>query len=211
MKTISSLFILFILLMLSSCGAVVGTATSVASQKVLGNVIGNTSGTLSNVISSALGEDKAAQTDLIGIWKYSSPGCAFTNAGALKKAGGEVMATQVKKRVEPFYQAMGVKDSTIVFQLNADSTYQARILDHKVSGKYTFYPETGKIAFKSDSLQLEGNVKKSSSGLALLFEPDKIQTLFGVSTSKQKAQDLNNVLGIIRNYKDIHIGFELVN
>ena len=71
--------------LLSSCGV---ATNSGSTGSVLGSVLGAAANaeTLGNILGSVLGTDKPSESDLVGAWKYSEPGVAFTSNNLLAKA-----------------------------------------------------------------------------------------------------------------------------
>ena len=63
-----------------------------------GGILSGIDGTsiLGNVLGSVLGLNKISQESLVGTWKYSGPGCAFTSDNLLAQAGGEVASQKIK-------------------------------------------------------------------------------------------------------------------
>ena len=72
----------------------------------LGSIFGNGE-TIGNVIQSVLGLTKVTRQDIIGTWNYRQPGCAFTSEKLLAKAGGEVVAAEIKTKVKQLGEHQG--------------------------------------------------------------------------------------------------------
>ena len=120
MKKLKTFIIAAALVTVAGCGTMPGmgggtgtTQTGSATGDILGAVLNDvlTGGTLSNVITSVIGAQTVTKQNLIGTWKYSGPGCAFTSENLLAKAGGEVAAAQVKQKLQPYYQKIGINSS----------------------------------------------------------------------------------------------------
>ena len=64
--------------------------TGAGNGNVLGNVLGSivNGGSITNVITSVIGLDKVNAQQLVGSWRYTGPGVAFTTENLLAKAGG---------------------------------------------------------------------------------------------------------------------------
>ena len=111
MKKTKSFLVAAATALLTACGTM-GQAGSGSSTtgSVLGAVLTDVlqGGTLGNVITSVIGAQKVTAADLVGSWKYSGPGCAFTSEKLLAQAGGEVVAGQIKAKVLPYYQQIGI-------------------------------------------------------------------------------------------------------
>ena len=122
---------------LASCGFGGTTGTAGSGGSILGQVLGN-AGTIGNVLTSVLGLDNVTPAQLIGTWRYTGPGCAFTSEKALAEAGGEVVAAQIKEKMLPYYQKLNLTAENTFMTINEDGTYAAKIGGKSLSGKYTF-------------------------------------------------------------------------
>lgn len=195
--------------MLASCGSL-GTGSS-STSSILGSVLSSaTSGeTLGNVLSSVLGTDKMKETTLHGTWKYNGPGCAFTSENALAKAGGEVAASTVKEKLSTQYSKLGLKSTNTQVTFNSDNTFSAKIGGKSFSGSYTFDSDDQSVKLQGTLLSLTGYVKKTTSGMSLLFESKKILTLFQTLSALSGNSTLSTISDISKNYDGVRIGFDM--
>ena len=98
-------------MMMASCGTGFGTTGNGSTGSILGDVLnGVVNGGGIDAIASIIGATKMTQQSILGSWKYSGPGCAFTSEKLLAKAGGEVVAAQIKQKMLPTYQTLGLYD-----------------------------------------------------------------------------------------------------
>lgn len=208
--------------MLTSCGAgslgnVLGSDTSSSSSSssnsgsILGSIISSaTSGeTLGNVLSSVLGTDKISESSLHGTWKYSGAGCAFTSENALAKAGGEVAASTVKEKLNEQYSKLKLTSTNTQITFNTDGTFSAKIGGKSLAGTYTFDSSDQSIKLKATLLTLTAYTKKTTSGLAILFESKKALTLLQTLTSLSGNSTAAVIGDISKNYDGVRIGFEM--
>ena len=124
-------------LVATSCGTLgAGSATTGTGTDVLNGVIGvlNNANTIGDVISSVIGSNKLTQAQLYGTWKYNGPGCAFTTNSALAKAGGEVVASQIKSKLKEDYSKVGFSSKNTQITFNKDNTFTAYVDGKKFSG-----------------------------------------------------------------------------
>lgn len=206
-------------MMLAGCGAVglnqnagttVSNNASSAASSVLGNVLSAaTNGqALSNMFQSVLGLDKMTEKTIVGTWKYSSPGCAFTSQQLLAQAGGETVAQQIKEKMLPTFNTLGVKSSNTTITFNADKTFSAKIAGKKLSGTYTFEPSTGKVVLTTLLLNITCYAKKNSDGIGLLFESSKLLTLFQTLSALSGNKTMNTISDLSKNYDGLRMGFD---
>lgn len=221
MKTgkISFVALLFATVLVSGCGVSglsgLGGGSSSNGASAAGSILSSVLGaatngnTLFNALTSVLGMDKITQKTLIGTWSYSGPGCAFTTEKTLAKAGGEVAATQVKEKLQPIYQKVGLNASNTQFTFKEDNTYSAKVAGKSLSGTYTFDESTGKIQLKGLLLSMTCHVKRASGGIGLLFESKKVLTLFQVLTALSGNDTAQQIGEISKNFDGVCMGFEL--
>ncbi|MBR6465816.1 MAG: DUF4923 family protein, partial [Bacteroidales bacterium] len=91
--------------LLAGCGAMGGD-----TGNVLGSILGalGNENTITSLADLVIGKVRIDQSQLIGTWKYHSPSCAFTSENLLAKAGGAAVAGQIKTKLEPTFQQVGV-------------------------------------------------------------------------------------------------------
>lgn len=187
-------------LMLSSCDmSTLGTAAQ--NPGAAGAAIGN-------VIASVLGLNKLTRQDIIGAWTYSGPGCAFTSDQLLAQAGGEVAAAEIKAKIEPTYQKLGIKASNTAITFSDDGTFTAMIGGKKLSGNYTFSETDYKITLQTMLLSLNCYAKKNLNGISLLFESSKLLTLLQTMSALSGNASLQTVGELSKNYDGLRLGFD---
>lgn len=194
-------------LLVTSCG----TTGSSSAGSILGSVLGSaTSGeTLGNVISSVLGTDKMSESNLHGTWRYSGAGCAFTSDNALAKAGGEVAASSVKEKLDEQYKKLGLTSSNTQITFNSDNTFSAKIGGKSFSGNYTFNSSDQSVKLQATLLSLTAYVKRTTSGMSVLFESKKALTLFQTLTALSGNSTASVIGDISKNYDGVRIGFDM--
>jgi hypothetical protein len=195
-------------------GAQPGNQTSTqnsATGSILGDIFSAaTSGqTVGNVLTGVLGLDKMTQKDLIGTWKYSSPGCAFTSQQLLAQAGGEVVATQIKTKLQPTFNTVGINSSNTYVTFNQDGTFTASIAGKQWSGKYTYDAATSKVTMQGLLLNVNCYAKKNASGIGLLFEASKLLTVLKTMSALSGNTSLQTIGDLAGNYDGVRIGFDM--
>lgn len=182
-------------LVLSGCGTMSGLLGS-------GETIGN-------VITSVLGLTKVTQRDIIGNWSYYQPGCAFTTEQLLKKAGGEVVAAEIKSKVKPYYDKMGVKSSNTQVSFGEDGRFSAIISGNKFSGTYTYDEAQSKISMKTMLFTVNCYAKKNAGSMGFLFESSKLLTVLQGLSAITGSGDLKAIGDLAKQYDGVRIGFDM--
>lgn len=211
MKKVRHLVLAAATMLVVSCG-VGGTAGGNQSQtgSILGAVLTDVlqGGTISNVITSVIGAQTVTRANLIGSWKYVSPGCAFTSENLLAKAGGEVAAAQIRTKVQPYYQQIGISGSNTSITFNEDGTYSAQFRGTPMSGKWTFDEKTYKVNLQGLLLSINCYAKRNANGIGLLFEASKLLTLLQTMAAMSGNSNIQAVGEISKNYDGVRLGFD---
>lgn len=197
--------------LLTACGTM-GQAGSGSSTtgSVLGAVLTDVlqGGTLGNVITSVIGAQKVTAADLVGSWKYSGPGCAFTSEKLLAQAGGEVVAGQIKAKVLPYYQQIGISAQNTTITINQDGTYSATFRGTPMNGKWTYDEASCRMNLQGLLLSLNCYAKRNVNGIALLFDASKLLTLLQTAAAMSGNQNIQTVCEISKSYDGVRLGFD---
>ena len=198
MKKVMLGLVAFACLAMSSCGNM---------SQVLGAMTNGTG--VVNAISSVIGLDKVKAQNLIGSWKYSAPGCAFTSENLLAKAGGEVAAVQIEEKLQPYYQQVKISESNTYITFNEDGTFSSKIAGTPFSGNYTFDEATQKITLKGLLLSVNCYAKKELNGISILFEAKKLLTVLQTMSAMSGNKDLQTIGDLSKNYDGVRVGFDM--
>lgn len=193
-------------MMLASCG---GTGASLLSGILGGS--DSTLGTVGSVLTSVLGIDKLSSTQLVGSWRYSQPGCAFTSDNLLAQAGGEVAASQIKSKLNSVYSSVGVSSSNTAFQFDNNGQFSGKLMGVPLSGTYTYSESSGEINMKATLINLKGYVKGTTSGIALLFEGSKLLSIMQTVASMSGNGTLSAIGELSKNYNGLRLGFDMIH
>lgn len=199
-------------LLATSCGTMgAGSASSSAGDDVLNGVIGvlNNANTIGDVISSVIGSNKLTKSQLYGTWKYNGPGCAFTSNSALAKAGGEVVASQIKAKLKEDYNKVGFTSRNTQITFNKDNTFTAYVDGKKFSGNYTYDESSNALRLTGLLLSLNGYATRNSQGVAILFESKKLLTLIQTMATMSGNATLSSIGEISKNYNGVRLGFDM--
>jgi hypothetical protein len=211
MKKTKAILVAAATALLTACGTM-GQAGSGSSTtgSVLGAVLTDVlqGGTLGNVITSVIGAQKVTAADLVGSWKYSGPGCAFTSEKLLAQAGGEVVAGQIKAKVLPYYQQIGISAQNTTITINQDGTYSATFRGTPMNGKWTYDEASCRMNLQGLLLSLNCYAKRNVNGIALLFDASKLLTLLQTAAAMSGNQNIQTVGEISKSYDGVRLGFD---
>lgn len=206
-------------LMMTSCGtngslSQVGSAvlTDVLTGGQTGATTTNTGNAVNTVLQSVLGMTgtKVSKQSLIGTWKYSQPGCAFTSEKLLAQAGGEIVASNVKTKLQPTYQKVGINASNTQVTFNQDGTFSAKIAGKAWSGTYKYDENTCKITMSGLLLNVNCYAKLNTNGIGLLFEGKKLLTLIQTMSALSGNNTTIKTIGdVASSYNGLRVGFDM--
>ena len=213
------IFISMVVVALTLCGCGTNANMGTVGTAVLNDVLTggqnangtvNTNDVVGNILQSVLGGNtKLTQKQLVGTWTYTRPGCAFTSEKLLAQAGGEVVASEIKTKLQPTYQKVGITASNTQVTFNQDGTFTAKIAGKSWSGKYTFDATNSKITMQGLLLNVNCYAKRNSDGIGLLFESKKLLTLLQTMSALSGNQTLQSVGELSKNYDGLRMGFDM--
>lgn len=208
-------------LMMTSCGtngSLSQVGSAVLTDVLTGGQTGattttNTGNTVNTVLQSVLGMTgtKVSKQSLIGTWKYSQPGCAFTSEKLLAQAGGEIVASNVKTKLQPTYQKVGINASNTQVTFNQDGTFSAKIAGKAWSGTYKYDENTCKITMSGLLLNVNCYAKLNTNGIGLLFEGKKLLTLIQTMSalSGNNNTTIKTIGDVASSYNGLRVGFDM--
>lgn len=204
MKKICS--IIASLVLLSSCGTM-GSDTG----NILGSILGalGNENTVNSLADLVIGYVKIDQSQLVGTWKYTEPSCAFTSENLLAKAGGAAVAGQIKGKLQPVFQQVGVNANNTYFTFTDDNQFSAKINGIPWNGTYTYDPNTGTLKMKSLLLSSTAFITRSTKGLNLNFESKKLLNILQVAGAMSGNANLQTITDLSKNYDGVRLGFNM--
>ena len=203
-------------ILLTGCGMLGQNGGNGTGNNGLGDVLGGVLGTLgspttgNSLLNMVIGYVKVGQRELIGSWQYNAPGCAFTSENLLAKAGGALAAGQVKDKLMPIYQTVGINSGNTTFTFTQDGQFQARLAGIPLSGTYSYDRESSALKMKTMLFSLTGFVTRTTNGVALTFESKKLLTVLQAATSLSGNSTVKTVGDISRQFDGVRLGFEMV-
>ena len=197
-KTMMAALAAAVLILAGCMGTNTGILSGVDTTSALGNILG-----------SVLGVNKISEANLVGTWKYSAPGCAFTSDNLLAKAGGEVAAQKIKSQLQPQYQSLGISGSNTYFTFKEDKTFSAKLAGKSISGNYTYDASKGTINLQTLLLSMNGYVTMTTSGISLLFESQKILSVLQTLGALSGNTTIGTIGELSKNYDGVRVGFDL--
>ena len=191
-----------------SFGAGAGTGTG-NNTNILGSILGDVLGAATDGLTSVIGIDKPSQSYLIGPWKYTQPGVAFTSENLLAKAGGEVAATSAREKLIGTYQSLGINAANTFLQFNEDKTFSGKIAGKSISGTYTYNEKDASMTLKTMLFSLPAFAKRTSAGLSILFESKKLLQILQTVAAVSGNSTISTIGDLSKNYDGMRMGLDM--
>ena len=208
MKKIKTFVVAAATMVLAGCGG----------GDILTGVLGGLTGTdgsavtgIGNVIMSVLGANKVSEAGLVGSWRYTNPGVAFTSSNVLAQAGGEVAAQEIEKKLMSVYNSVGIKSSNTYFTFAQNKQFEGKLLGTGLSGTYTYDASSGAINMRTALLgiNINGYITGTTTGISLLFEGKKLLTLLQTVASLSGNSTIGAIGELSTNYSGLRMGFDM--
>ena len=166
--------------------------------------------TANSLLDMVIGHIKIQQSELVGTWRYDAPGCAFTSANLLAKAGGAVAAAQIKEKLTGAYNTVGFNAANTTFTFTQDGQFSAKVKNIPVTGTYTYNPETGEVKLRTMFLTSSAFITRTTRGLALTFESKKLLTVLQAAAALSGNSTIQTAGNLSKQFDGARVGFEMV-
>lgn len=210
-------------LTLTSCfttgtGSTAGTGSDTGS--VLGGVLGQGgivqagSDILNNILGGLLTKGLTEES-IYGTWVYQSPEVRFESESLLAKAGGQVVAANIERKLESYLTKVGIKQGVTTYTFNQDNTYSITTSGKVVSqGTYTFNAKslTLKMTGNMGILNQNCTIGMDGTNLCILYDADKLLSVMNSvgSILGQVSSTVGSVAGVLGdNYKGMKVGLAM--
>ncbi len=168
--------------------------------------------TLESIKSKVTNTLGVSSVPMIGKWNYVKPACVFESENLLKKAGGNVVATQVENKFKEYFNTVGIKAGKSYFNFKDDNTYSASLGFTKLSGKYTIDSNNNNICltYGMGIGKLNGKIVKSRNNMKILFDADGFLKLMKFLSTFTKDNSIEILAAMNDLYDGMLLGFDLV-
>jgi hypothetical protein len=119
-----------------------------------------------------------------------------------------VAAAQIKTKLQPYYQQIGISSSNTYVTFNQDGTYTASFDGKPMQGKWTFDEATCKVTMQGLLLTLNCYAKRNVNGIGLLFEGKKLLTMLQTLAALSGNANLQAIGEVSKSYDGVRIGFD---
>ncbi len=193
----------------SNVGAdLLGAALSglVGGNAQQGDLLSGVIGMLANGVTSNSGS-------IVGTWVYSGPSVEFESQNLLAQAGGMVASNQLKNKIAPYYEKIGIKPGAVAMQFNSDNTCIIQIGKNAQPANYTYNPSTHTLQITGQQLGLSfGTAYATVSGsqMSITFDSTKILNVAQGLASKSGNSTLSTISELSKTFSGMKTGFLFV-
>jgi len=176
-----------------------------------------TSSDVQDVIEAVTGYDlsKHIKTNIVGSWSYVSMETKVVKDGedvesTLASIAGSAAVNASNKRLDRILSRVGIKEGSMEFTFEKDSTFTQKVKNVTVSGTYSLsYDRTLTLNYGTSVKlgTLTGTIDKEGDNLGILFPADKfLKTIGKISTSFKPLETLGKV---VSKYDGMKVGVKL--
>lgn len=214
--------------MLTSCGSgfmggMNGMGTTAQSQgqtngagaSILGALLTGATGSsttgdlLSGVIGLLTGGATMSQS-IVGTWVYNGPSVEFESQNLLAQAGGVYASNQLKQKLSPYYEKLGIKPGAVAIQFNQDNTCLIQIGNKTMPANYAYDPSGHTIQISGQNLGLSlstAYATVSGSQMSITFDSSKVLGAAQTLASKSGNSTLSSISDLSKAFTGMKTGF----
>ena len=183
--------------------------SSSGSSGGLGDIVSGVGSVLNGVLSSS----NLTVADIVGTWNYVEPAVDFKSDNFLMKAGGAAASSTIVKKIEPYYNMLGVKN--LQFVVNQDGTFSlgfgmlkgSGTIETDGNGEFIFHFQAlGSMNIGSMTAYMSKNL---SGQLSLTFDATKLLSLVDAIGKISSNSTVQTVTNLLNSYDGLTVGFLL--
>ena len=179
---------------------------------ILSGATGNDTGSLlTGVIGALIGNN--VQSSIVGTWVYSGPSVEFESSNLLAQAGGLVASNQLKTKISPYYEKLGIKPGAVVMQFNADNTCVIQVSGKTQTANYVYDSAAHTLKITGQNLGLSfgtAYATVSPTQLSLTFDSSKLLSTAQTIATASKNSTLTSISDLSKSFNGMKTGFLFV-
>ena len=179
--------------------------------RAVDNVAVADSSFLKNLLKDVVGAITTVKEDAIyGTGMYKGAACRFLTDDLLKKAGGELAANELEKKLDETLAKVGVKEGVSYYTFNEDKTFSTKLGKKVLEGTYVYDLENQTMEltfFKLAKMQVA--VRREGKNMNLLFDADKILKLLTAISSFSNMKSVVALGKLAEQYDGLQMGYQL--
>ncbi|MGN0035875.1 MAG: DUF4923 family protein [Bacteroidaceae bacterium] len=151
-----------------------------------------------------------AEDDIYGTWNYRGSACTFESDDLLKKAGGEVAARQVEKKMDETFAKVGIKEGMCSYTFNEDKTFSAVMGKKTLNGTFEYDAKEKTLTMTFFKLaKMNVTVKRTGRNMDLLFDADKLLKVLQLASSVSSLKSVAALGKVAEQFDGLLLGYQL--
>lgn len=199
-------------------GAIIATAARSAhatdfkdifTNEKLGQIISNIGQTVANATATT----KFTVDDLVGTWKYKSPGISFRSESTLANISGAAAATAIEEKLAPYYKRSRMTKVTLT--VDKSHNFAIKTTYGTFKGTIEKSSQDDMLVFKFNVLgavpigHVNAMATKSDNQLNITFDASRLINILKRLPKVASNTSFSTVASILDNYDNIYIGFRM--
>lgn len=204
----------FLPLAVAICAASSANAAEFSLKDIFGTVSNAVQdGTLTDMIQGVLATSNITVADMAGEWTSSGSAVCFQSENLLNKAGGAVAATEIEKKINPYFDKYGLDGA--VFTIQTDGSFTLKMKKISLSGTIAKNSDNKTFDFSFTALggiklaTIPAYVQKTSKSMDIMFDADKLITLLNVIAKISGSKLASTAVNLLNSYDGLCVGFKL--
>lgn len=204
----------FLPLAVAICAASSANAAEFSLKDIFGTVSNAVQdGTLTDMIQGVLATSNITVADMAGEWISSGSAVCFQSENLLNKAGGAVAATEIEKKINPYFDKYGLDGA--VFTIQTDGSFTLKMKKISLSGTIAKNSDNKTFDFSFTALggiklaTIPAYVQKTSKSMDIMFDADKLITLLNVIAKISGSKLASTAVNLLNSYDGLCVGFKL--
>ena len=199
-------------------GAFVGLAAAAAPTPDIKDLfknadIGQFIGNIGQTVANATATTNFTVDDLVGTWKYKSPGISFRGDNTLANIGGAAAATAIENKLAPYYKR--TKLTNVTLTVDKDHNFAIKTSYGTFKGTVEKSSQDDMLVFKFNILgtvsigHVNAMATKSGNQLNITFDASRLIAILKKLPKVASNSSFSTVASILDNYDNIFIGFRM--
>ncbi|MCF0195527.1 MAG: DUF4923 family protein [Bacteroidaceae bacterium] len=191
-----------------------GTTTTQTTQTTtqqstggLGSILGGLTGGsgIGSVISSMLG---ITTTQITGTWVYQQPAVLFESDNLLTKAGGQLAAQAIEKKLDTYFQKVGISQGKLTMTFDNNGNFTQNVAGKTQTGTYTVDNGNVCLTYASGTQQFIGTTQFDGNNLVIVVDMTKLLNFAKNIASSSNNSTLNTISSVASGVNGMKAGLK---
>ena len=151
----------------------------------------------------------AACQMVAGTWQYNKPYVHADGSSFLGKLGKPIAKSKLKKGLNKAYKKLKINKRWHSMTLNADGTWEMRIVGLPLKGKYDYDPEQEQLTLRWSGIPLKSHTHRDGDKLYIAYDADRLLVFLHIISGMSHSETLKALSTLSQNYRNVMVGFEM--